>query len=84
MHTETIFLDLAILLFVFVMKKKVNSPKFIKASVHAMLVMADWMLTDIKNLFIYLFNAAFNFLYCNSFLCTGHLGPNLKDISKIK
>lgn len=84
MHTETIFLDLAILLFVFVMKKKVKSPKFIKASVQAMLVMADWMLTDIKNLFIYLFNAAFNFLYCNSFLCTGHLGPNLKDISKIK
>lgn len=79
MHTETIFLDLAILLFVFVMKKKVKSPKFIVASVHAMLVMADF-----KNLFIYLFNAAFNFLYCNSSLCTGHLGPNLKEISKIK
>lgn len=82
MHTETIFLDLAILLFVFVMKKKVKSPKFIKASVHAMLVVL--VLTDFKNLFIYLFNAAFNFLYCNSSLCTGHLGPNLKDISKIK
>lgn len=76
MHTETIFLDLAILLFVFVMKKKVKSPKFIIA--------ADWMLTDFKNLFIYLFNAAFNFLYCNLSLCTGHLGPNLKEISKIK